>query len=228
MHLLDQRAVPPGSRPLLAALAPLSPPLTPELTLWLLPSSSPLWHATSPEALGWPFWAFAWPGGQALARVLLDQPHRIRGRRVLAFGAGGGVEALAACRAGAASVRCADVDPLACQVALANARLAGARLDTTTLDLVGTAVDAEVLLVGDACHEPALAARVVPWLLAQAARGVEVLVGDPGRAGVAFPGEILAVHQAPFDGDPGGSTPWPTTVTRLQEHSNYSGIVPAR
>jgi predicted nicotinamide N-methyase len=100
MHQLHSRAASPGALALLGALRPLAPSLVPELRLWLLPSSSPLWHATSPEALGWPCWAFAWPGGQALARFLLDRPEVARGRRVLAFGAGGGVEALAAWRAG--------------------------------------------------------------------------------------------------------------------------------
>jgi predicted nicotinamide N-methyase len=197
------------------ALRPLAPWLVPELRLWLLPPDSPLWHASSPEAHGWPYWAFAWPGGQALARYLLDHPATARGRRVLAFGAGGGVEAVAAMRAGALQALCADLDPTACEVAQDNAALAGVALATTTLDLVGSSPEAELMLVGDACYEPALAARVGPWLRAQAARGLEVLVGDPGRVPLALPGEVLATYPAPFDGDPRGGQLWPTTVTRV-------------
>jgi predicted nicotinamide N-methyase len=134
---------------------------------------------------------------------------------VVAFGAGGGVEALAAGLAGAAHVLCADLDPVACEVAVANGALNGLALATTTRDLVATPLDADLLLVGDACYEPGLAARVVPWLHEQAARGVEVLVGDPGRVPLGPLGEVLAEHLAPFDGDPRGGTLWRTTVTRV-------------
>jgi predicted nicotinamide N-methyase len=197
-------------------LTPLAPTLVPELKLWLLPPSSPLWHATSPEAHGWPYWAFAWPGGQALARHLLDHPELVRARRVVSFGAGGGVEALAAAKAGARDVLCTDLDPVACEVALRNASLNDVMLRVTTLDVVGVNIEADVLLVGDACYDEALASRVVPWLKAQAARGVVVLVGDPGRVVTVPLGEVLGSYQAPFDGDPRGSLSWRTTVTRVR------------
>lgn len=105
-----------------------SPTLVPEVTLHLLTPDSPHWHASDPSALGWPYWAVAWPGGQALARYVLDHPETVRGRRVLDFGSGGAVEGLAAAMAGAASVLCADIDPLAAEAAHANAGLNGVRL----------------------------------------------------------------------------------------------------
>lgn len=161
-----------------------------------------------------PYWAFAWPGGQALARYLLDHPHLVRGRRVLAFGSGCAVEGIAAARGGA-RVRCADVDPRAARAALENAALNDVSLEVTTEELVGVDVEAELLLVGDACYEPALAARVLPWLDAQRRRGVEVLVGDPLRVPLVLDGATrLATYDAPFDGDPRGLTRWPTHVLR--------------
>ncbi|MEW5739254.1 MAG: 50S ribosomal protein L11 methyltransferase [Myxococcota bacterium] len=108
-----------------------SPSLVPELKLHLLTSESPHFHAADPDALGWPYWAVAWPGGQALARFLLDEPHHVRGKRVLDFGSGGGVVGLAAAKAGAAHVLCADVDPRAAEAAHANATLNGGVVSAT-------------------------------------------------------------------------------------------------
>lgn len=102
-----------------------TPTLVPEIRLHLLTPDSPHWHASDPQALGWPYWAVAWPGGQALARYVLDHPEVVRGRRVLDFGSGGAVEGIAAMKAGALSVLCADVDPLAAEAARANAALNG-------------------------------------------------------------------------------------------------------
>lgn len=194
-----------------------SPTLVPEVTLQLLTPDSPHWHASEPEALGWPYWAVAWPGGQALARYVLDHPETVRGRRVLDFGSGGAVEGLAAAKAGAASVLCADIDPLAAEAARANAALNVVPLDTTTDDLVGTPRGPwDVVLAGDVCFEPAFAARVIAWLRALAAEGCLVLLGDPSR--VALPAEALedlAAYEAPHDGDLRALTRWTTRVARV-------------
>lgn len=155
--------------------AQVSLPLLPELTLRLAPSLPALWTSGEP-----PYWAVAWVGGQALARFVLDEPARVRGKRVLDFGTGSGVVAIAAARSGA-RVLAVDVDPLSIEAVRTNAADNGLSVEARVVDLVGTSVDAEVLLAGDVCYEPAMAARVVPWLFEQARGGVEVLLADPGR-----------------------------------------------
>lgn len=196
----------------------LAPFLCPELRLRLLPPSAPSWHATDPAALDMPYWAFAWPGGQALARFLLDHPEWVRGRRVLDLGSGCAIEGIAAARGGAARVLCADIDPHAARAALDNAALNGVTLDVTTDDLLFEPIEQapELILLGDTCYAPALAARVLPWLHAHRARGAEVLIGDPLRVpGALDAAERLATFDASFDGDPRGLTRWPTHVLRL-------------
>lgn len=198
-----------------AELRLLQPFLAPELRLWLLPPDAPSWHAQDPEALSMPYWAFAWPGGQALARFLLDHPSRVQGRRVLDFGSGCAIEGLAAARGGA-QVHCADLDPLAAKYARRNAEANGVAVTTTTDDLIGADVEVDLILVGDTCYEPALAARLLPWLARQVQRGVEVLIGDPLRVpDVLDGGTRLATYAASFDGDPRGLTLWPTHVLSL-------------
>lgn len=190
----------------------------PELKLWLLPPDAPSWHAPDPLALGMPYWAFAWPGGVALARYLLDHPEVVRGKHVLDFGSGCAIEAIAAARVGAKFVLCSDVDPQALQAAERNARENGVTtLRCTSTDLIGVELHGiEVLLVGDVCYDEAIAARLIPWLRAQAARGIEVLIGDPLRVRGALDGErVLATWDCSFDGDPRGTTLWPTHVLQL-------------
>jgi predicted nicotinamide N-methyase len=183
--------------------------------LWLLPPDAPSWHATDPAALSMPYWAFAWPGGQVLARYVLDHPALVSGKRVLDFASGCAVEGVAAAVAGA-QVCCADLDPLAAKYAVLNARQNGVTLTTSTDDLIGRDVDVDVILAGDACYEPELAARVIPWLRAQAQRGVKVLIGDPLRVpGALDAASRLVSYPASFDGDPRGLTLWPTHVLRL-------------
>lgn len=195
-----------------------SPTLVPEVKLHLLTPDSPLWTAGDPDALGWPYWAVAWPGGQALARFVIDHPAFVQGRRVLDFGSGGAVEGLAAARAGATSVLCADVDWRAAEAARANAESNALRLDTTTVDLVGAPRGPwDVVLAGDVCFEPAFAVRVLAWLRALAGEGCTVLLGDPAR--VFLPDdalELLARYDAPHDGDVRGLTRWPTRVCRVR------------
>jgi predicted nicotinamide N-methyase len=198
-----------------AELQVLVPFLCPELRLWLLSPGSKSWHATDPVALDMPYWAFAWPGGQVLARYVLDHPECVRGKRVLDFGSGCAIEGIAAAKAGA-SVLCADIDPLAAQFASRNAALNEVKLEVTRQDLLGTEAHVDVILAGDACYSPELAARLLPWLTAQAHRGTLVLVGDPHRVpGALDRATRLASYDASFDGDPRGLTLWPTHVLRI-------------
>ncbi|MGE0323003.1 MAG: methyltransferase [Polyangiaceae bacterium] len=175
-------------------LTEVSAPYTcPELSMRLASPATPLWRASQAELGAWrcpePYWAFAWPGGQALARVLLDQPELVAGLDVLDFGGGGGVLSLAALCAGARRVVMSELDPwagVALRLNLAlNADLRSEDVKVELRDLVGRDVAQQVILVGDVLYEAALAERVLAWLRHQASRGVRVLIGDPGR-GHAF------------------------------------------
>jgi predicted nicotinamide N-methyase len=162
------------------------PPLVPEIRLHLATELTPLWQATQEtlahSAVPPPFWAFAWAGGQALARYLLDHPEQVADRFVLDFGAGSGLVAIAAAIAGAAHVLAADIDHFAAAAIVTNAALNGVSLDVTTGDVIDTA-DArwQVVTAGDVCYEQPMADRVAPWLRCLAQRGRLVLFGDPGR-----------------------------------------------
>ena len=129
-----------------------------------------------------PFWAFAWAGGQALARYILDNPEIVRGRCVLDFGSGSGLIAIAAMKAGAASVLAADIDAFAAVAIALNAETNGVVVAATTEDLVGVENRGwDTILVGDMCYEGPLAARIEAWLRKLAGEGATVLIGDPGR-----------------------------------------------
>ena len=161
----------------------LSPPLVPELKLHLATEIEPIWRKTEEElqALGVPppYWAFAWAGGQALARYILDHPSLVCGKRVLDFGAGSGLVALAAAKAGAAHVLAADIDAFAIAAMKANAGANHLSLSTTETDMIGTAESFDVILVGDMCYERPLAERLIAWLKQSPAL---ILLGDPGRS----------------------------------------------
>lgn len=170
-----------------ANTALVSPALLPELTLHLATEVTPLWLATETSlhesGLPPPYWAFAWPGGQALARYLLDNPARARGRCVLDFAAGSGVAALAAAKAGASHVAASELDPLALAALALNAAANKATIELLAEDLTARAAAGwDLLLAGDVCYERPMAERVMPWLTAAAAQGIEVLLADPGRA----------------------------------------------
>lgn len=164
----------------------LRPPHVPELALRLASEAFDLWRLTEEElesaGLPPPFWAFAWAGGQALARFVLDRPDTVRGRRVLDFASGSGLVALAAARAGAADVAAADIDPFAREAAEINAAANGLAIRALRIDLVGRPVDADVVLAGDVFYDAPFAQTLTPWFDALAASGHTVLVGDPGRA----------------------------------------------
>jgi predicted nicotinamide N-methyase len=180
-----------------------SPPHTPELQLHLADEITPIWRMTE-EALAEiglppPFWAFAWAGGQALARYVLDHPETVAGKHVIDFASGSGIVAIAAAKAGAASVLAADVDAF-CGAALAlNAAANGVAADFTDADLLDAPPPvADVILAGDICYEKPLAERVMAWLQAARAAGTAVLIGDPGRSYFPRQGlEKLAEYQVP-------------------------------
>ena len=164
-----------------------APPLVPEIRLHLATEITPIWQATEEtlarSALPPPFWAFAWAGGQALARYLLDHPEAVAGRSVLDFGAGSGLVAIAAAKAGAASVLAAEIDHFAAAAIAANAALNAVMIVLTTADVLDTCDPRwEVVTAGDVCYERPMADRVTAWLRVLAGRGSLVLLGDPGRA----------------------------------------------
>jgi predicted nicotinamide N-methyase len=163
----------------------LAPSHVPELKLYLADDAVSLWELTE-EQLGElglppPFWAFAWAGGQALARYVLDSPNTVHGKSVMDVASGSGLVAIAAMRAGAASALAIDIDAFASHAALLNAELNGVNIETSDADPVGQPTDAEVILVGDLFYDRDLAPRVLAWLIEQQADGKTVLIGDPGR-----------------------------------------------
>jgi len=195
-------------------------PLVPELPLHLITDSCPLWRASEVDAaklgLPLPYWGFAWPGGQALARFLLDEPTRIRGKRVLDFGSGCAIEALAGVKSGAASVLAADIDPFADEAARLNAELNRVTLATTTEDLIGQRGEWDLILAGDVLYGEELATSVMRWLRSEAARGVEVLLGDPNRGWLDSCGlERVASFMAAADGDLSGTILKEAVVWRI-------------
>ena len=162
------------------------PPHTPELALHLADEITPIWRMTEEElgALGLPppFWAFAWAGGQAIARYLLDNPQEVAGRGVVDFATGSGLVAIAALKAGAVQALGSDIDGF-CEAAVAlNAEANGVTLDFTDRDLLDAPPpDCDVITAGDICYEQPLAGRVLQWLRAAHDAGARVLIGDPGR-----------------------------------------------
>lgn len=160
-------------------------PSLPEISLHLADDATALWSRSEAElgAAGapLPFWAFAWAGGRGLARFILDRPHLVRGRRVLDFATGSGLVAIAAARAGAASVEAVDIDPFAVTACRLNAGANGVAVRAACADRVGSAAGADLVLSGDIFYDRAMTAHVLPWLRTLAADGAEVLVGDPGR-----------------------------------------------
>jgi predicted nicotinamide N-methyase len=163
----------------------LAPSHVPELQLYLADDAVSLWELTE-EQLGElglppPFWAFAWAGGQALARYVLDHPETVRGKNVMDVASGSGLVAIAAMKAGATSTLAIDIDVFASHAAILNAELNNVRVETSGADPVGKPTDAEVILVGDLFYDRDLAPRVLAWLIEQQAAGKTILIGDPGR-----------------------------------------------
>lgn len=178
-------------------------PHAPEVSLWLADEVTPIWRLTEEElgdmGLPPPFWAFAWAGGQGLARWLLDHPHEAAGKRVLDFAAGSGLVGVAAMKAGAASVLCADIDPFCGAAVAMNAELNGVALGFTDADLLeAPAPDVDLICAGDVFYEGPMAERVLAWLTEAHGRGVRVLVGDPIRTYFPTSGfDLLAEYEVP-------------------------------
>jgi predicted nicotinamide N-methyase len=179
-----------------------APAIVPEISLRTGGLSMELWEAAaladSRPPVPPPYWAWAWAGGQALARHLLDNPDLVRGRRVADIGCGGGIVAIAAAMAGATSVAAIDVEVFAVEACRLNAAANGVGLDVLEVDPIGTDQGWDVVLVGDLWYEPELAARMAPWLRGLVARGAVVLTGDPGRAHLPVVGLAeLARYEVP-------------------------------
>lgn len=178
------------------------PPHVPEIRLHLADEAHDLWQLTEEEleaqGIPPPFWAFAWAGGQGLARYVIDNPDAVAGQPVLDFATGSGLVAIAAARCGASAVLASDIDPFCGAAVALNAAANGVRLDFVSADLIGEDLGWGVVLAGDVFYEKPLADRLMPWFSSLAARGAVVLVGDPGRS--YLPKDrlaLLAEYQVP-------------------------------
>jgi predicted nicotinamide N-methyase len=197
---------------------PTRPALVPEVTLLVADDVVGLWEAMEEERVGPvtdpPFWAAAWPGGQALARYVLDSPELVASRTVLDLGSGSGLVAVAAALAGARSVVASDIDPYSATVIAVNAEVNGA----SGISVVGDVLDegppdVDVVLAGDVCYDREMTQRVLPFLGAAWLGGATVLLGDPGRPYLPREGlRSVAAYDVP---DAEGSQMRRTTVWRL-------------
>lgn len=175
-------------------------PLIPEISIYVADEAVPLWHRTEEqlgeEGLPPPFWAFAWAGGQALGRYVLDHPETVRGKTVLDLASGSGLVGIAAMKAGAASVTCADIDDFARTAITLNAQHNNVPIETIADDLLATTASSswDTILAGDIFYERDTAQRAFDFLSGHAARGATILIGDPGRS--YLPKDKLAVRAA--------------------------------
>ncbi|MDK9696827.1 MAG: methyltransferase [Siculibacillus sp.] len=168
-----------------------APPHVPEISLHLADEAMDLWKLTEEEldtlGLPLPFWAFAWAGGQALARYVLDHPETVAGKNVLVFAGGSGLEAIAAVKCGAARVLATEIDPFALVAMELNAGMNGVRFEIADFDVLdlgfaGLPFRPETVLLGDVFFEKPLATRVATFAAEATACGATALVGDPGRS----------------------------------------------
>jgi predicted nicotinamide N-methyase len=194
------------------------PPAVPEVALHLGSEITPLWEMTEKEmndsGLPPPFWAFAWAGGQAVARYLLDHREEVRARTVLDIASGSGLVAIAALQAGARSALAADTDPMCAAAVAVNAETNAVHVGFVGEDLLdGPAPEVDVITAGDVCYERAMTYRMLRWLRSAHEQGSRVLIGDPGRT--YLPGEGL-VELAVYD--------VPTTPEIEQEDTRRTGV----
>jgi predicted nicotinamide N-methyase len=188
-----------------------APPLVPEIRLHLAGEVMGLWGETEARSaalasgmknLPPPYWAFAWPGGQALARYILDHPQEVAGKSVLDFGAGSGLVAIAAAKAGGVPVIAAEIDALALAAIELNAAANGVFVEEIESDIIGTNGRWDTILAGDMCYERPLAERLTGWLRSLASEGARVLIGDPGRNYFPESGvRRLATYEVPTSRD---------------------------
>jgi predicted nicotinamide N-methyase len=207
---------------IVAHAVPTAPPLVPEITLLEGGDSMPLWEAAAladlRPAVPPPYWAWAWAGGQALARYLLDHPELVRGRVAADIGTGGGVVAIAAALAGATRVAAIDIEPFAIEACRLNAAANGVAgvVDPIEADPTGTDDGWDVVLVGDLWYESEVSRRIEPWLRSLARRGATVLTGDLGRAYLPADGlETLATDVVPTTVDLEDTTSKTVRVLRI-------------
>ncbi|MCX5580915.1 class I SAM-dependent methyltransferase [Kaistia terrae] len=165
-------------------MAPVA--FVPEIQLYQADEATALWHLTEATLdradMPPPFWAFAWAGGQGLARYILDHPEAVKAKRVLDFASGSGLVAIAAAKSGALSVEAVDIDPFAVAAIFLNAEVNEATIHARHDDVIGIpAGDFDVLLAGDVFYDSGFAARLMPWFAALSEAGVTVIAGDPDR-----------------------------------------------
>lgn len=201
----------------------IAPPHVPEVVLHLADESHALWLKTEEElaeiGLPPPFWAFAWAGGQGLARYVIDNPDIVAGKRVLDVATGSGLVAIAAMKAGAAQANANDIDPF-CQAAVRlNAQANAVAVEFDGRDLIGAEGDWDVVLAGDVFYSKPMADAFLGWFSQLAAHGSTVLVGDPGRAYLPKESlEALTTYQVPVTRDLEDAEVKKTTVWRLVEN----------
>jgi predicted nicotinamide N-methyase len=174
----------------------------PSISLHVADEATALWKKTEDElgeiGLPPPFWAFAWAGGQALARYIVDHPQVVSGRTVLDFASGSGLVAIAAALSGAKQVTAVDIDRFAAAAIAVNARANRVAITVQRRNLVGQDEGWDVVLAGDVCYERDMATAVTGWLETLAARGATVLIGDPGRSYLPKDRLVsLAVYEVP-------------------------------
>lgn len=179
-------------------------PHAPEIKLHVADEATELWQKTEEElgelGLPPPFWAFAWAGGQALARYILDNPQLVAGKRVLDFASGSGLVAIAAAKAGAIAVDASEIDDFALKAIAINAQVNGVAelIAPIDRDVIGETAEWDVILAGDICYQKDIAERVGSWLQERHQAGVTVLIGDPGRSYLPrVELEEVAVYQVP-------------------------------
>lgn len=198
-----------------------SPGLVPEIRLHLVTELAPLWRSTADvlerEDLPPPFWAFAWAGGQGLARYVLDNPELVRGKRVFDFATGSGLVAIAAAKAGAMHVAASEIDAFSVEAARLNATLNDVALAVELGDVTGDALeDFDVVLAGDVFYERPLAEDGMRWYRALVRRGATVLVGDPGRVYSQSEGlETVATYSVPTSREIEDDELRPSSVLRV-------------
>ena len=196
------------------------PPLVPEIALHLATAITPIWQASEEwlqqANIEPPFWAFAWPGGQATARHVLDHPGTVRGKRVLDFAAGCGIAAIACAMAGAAAVDASEVDAMAVAAIHLNAAENGVDVAALHADVVGDACRWDLILCGDVCYEAPMTRHILPWLRRMAGL-CEVWVADPGRAYLPGAGlHEIGAHDVPTSLELEDRTLRPTRLMRLE------------
>lgn len=180
----------------------LAPPLVPEIRLYLADEATALWEKTEAELetlqLPPPFWGFAWAGGQALARYILDRPEIVAGKNVLDFACGSGLVAIAAAKAGAARVLANDIDPFALAAVALNAAENNVHIETRLGDMIGAKPGFDIVMAGDIAYEQDTAKRVADWLEGLSRTGTHVLIGDPRRTYLALDRLVsLAAYDVP-------------------------------